>query len=92
MTDETLKVVANVEGLGKIVEIRGDFYSQLQQLQELGINPISPRDEAYARLKTRATGVIYDTTGKENIGMSTGTKTSAGFEYVKGKLPILRLE
>ena len=78
-----LPVIADVEGLGKIVEANSDFYTNLQLLTEEGARPISPRDEAYARLKTR---------GKENIGKLYGTRTSAGFEYVKGELPILRLD
>ena len=43
---------------------------------------ISPRDEAYLRLRTRK---------KENIGESYGTRTSAGFECIKGENPIIRL-
>jgi len=79
----TLPVIAEVEGLGKIVEATGDFYTGLNQLKASGAVPISPRDEAYARLRTR---------GKEDIGRSYGTRTSAGFEHVRGESPILRLD
>ena len=78
-----LPVIAEVEGLGRVVEVKNDFYNELLQLKGSGARPISPRDEAYARLMTR---------GKEDIGRTYGTRTSAGFEYVNGQLPILRLE
>ena len=78
-----LPVIADIEGLGKIVETVADFYTELQQLKEAGAILISPRDEAYARLRTR---------GREDIGRSYGTRTSSGFEYARHQLPILRLE
>ena len=81
-TSTRLPIIANVEGLGKIVEANRDFYTNLQLFKEEGARPISPRDEAYARLKTR---------GKENIGKSYGTRTCSGFEHVKGEYPILKL-
>jgi hypothetical protein len=79
---EKLPVLANIKDLGIIVEARNDFYKELNQLKEDRASLISPRDEAYARLQTR---------GKENIGKEYGTWTTAGFEYIKGELPILRL-
>ena len=80
-----LPVVAEVEGLGRIVQADGDFYKSLKLLAQEGAKPISLRDEAYARLMTQ---------GKEDVGITygTGTFTSAGFEHARGQLPILRLE
>jgi hypothetical protein len=77
-----LPCVADVNGLGKLVEATGDFHDELRQLKSAGAKLISPRDEAYARLQTR---------GKENIGYS-GTRTSAGFESTKGKYPLFRAD
>ena len=77
-----LSVIAEVEGLGKIVQANADLYTELKQLREAGARLISPRDEAYARLQTRK---------KENIGKNYGTRTSAGFEYIKKENPIFRL-
>jgi len=79
---EKLPVLANIKDLGIILEARNNFYKELNQLKENRASLISPRDEAYARLQTR---------GKENIGKEYGTWTTAGLEYVKGELPILRL-
>jgi len=79
---KVLSVIAEVKGLGKVVEVYGEFYTNLKELKKGGARLISPRDEAYARLQTR---------GKENIGQNLGTRTSAGFEYVKRQLPICRL-
>ena len=78
-----LKILANVGGLGEVVESCADFYTQLTQLRQEGARLITPRDEAFARLNTK---------GKENIGRFYGTRTSAGFEYVKEQLPIFRVE
>lgn len=74
--------LADVKGLGRVVEAFGDFYSDLQQIQEAKAGLISPRDETYARLMTKE---------KENIGKEYGTWTCAGFEYAKGQSPIFRL-
>jgi hypothetical protein len=78
-----LDIIADVEGLGRIVEAKSDFYTELQQLKEANARLISPRNEAYARIHTQ---------GKENIGKSYGTRTSAGFEYAKAQLPIFRVK
>lgn len=78
-----LHVVADVKGLGKVVEVASDFYTELNQLRDGGATLISPRKEAYARLQTR---------GKKDIGKSYGTRTSAGFEYARGQLPIFRIK
>lgn len=78
-----LNVIANVKGLGRIVEANSDFYTELKQLKDSGAVLISPRDEAYARLHTQ---------GKENIGKSYGTRTSGGFESAKKQLPIFRVK
>ncbi len=80
---EKLQIIANVKGLGRIVEANTDFYTELQQLKNTGAVLISPRNEAYARLHTQ---------GKENIGKSYGTRTSGGFEYAKEQLPIFRVK
>jgi len=72
--------IIKVQGLGEIVEVGGDFTQILDQLNYYGATLISPRDEAYARLQTR---------DAERIGRSQGTWTRAGFEYVKGELPVL---
>jgi len=77
-----LSILAEVKGLGKVVEVYGEFYNNLKYLKEGGAKLISPRNEAYARLQTR---------GRENIGQNFGTRTSAGLEYAKNQLPILRL-
>jgi hypothetical protein len=79
---KVLPVIAEIKGLGKIVEVYGEFHTNLRDLKEGGARLISPRDEAYARLQTR---------GKENIGQNFGTRTTSGFEYLKEQLPILRL-
>lgn len=78
---EKLNQVANVEGLGKVVELYSNFYNQILAFKGRA-RWITPRDEAYARIKTQ---------GKENIGKGYGTRTSAGFEYAKGQLPLLNL-
>jgi len=83
MTKTILPVLADVEGLGKVVEANTDFYTELQQLKLDRVVLISPRNEAYARIHTQ---------GKENIGKSYGTRTSAGFEYAKEQLPIFRVK
>ena len=80
MTD--LKVIADVKDLGKVVEVAVAFDAELKQLSQGNARLISPRDEAYARLQTR---------GKEKIGKSYGTWATAGFEYAKEQLPVLRL-
>ena len=76
MTNTTL---GYVKGLGYVEESYGDW---LTNIVESRGKIISPRDEAYARLQTQAT---------EKIGQSYGTQTSAGFEYAKDQLPIVRL-
>ena len=78
-----LRVIAEVEGLGKVVETLADFYTELGQLNDGGARLISPRNEAYARLQTR---------GKEGIGKFYGTWTTGGFEYAKEQLPIFRVK
>jgi len=80
---EKLSIIANVEGLGRIVEANTDFYTELQQLKNSGAVLITPRNEAYARLHTQ---------GKEKIGKSYGIRTTGGFEYAKEKLPIFRVK
>ncbi len=77
--------ITKVYGLGKVFELNGNFYETLRQFNEYGARLISPRDDAYARLQTR---------GKENIGLEagTGTRTSAGFEYITGRPVLLTLE
>lgn len=77
-----LPVIAHVKGLGQIVEVCSEYHMELQQLMESGARLISPRDEAYTRLYTR---------NKEAIGIVYGTRTTGGFEYAKGQLPILRI-
>ena len=77
-----LPVIANVKGLGQIVEVCSEYHVELQQLKDSSARLISPRDEAYARLHTR---------GKEKIGIIYGTRTTAGFEFTKGELPIFRV-
>ena len=71
--------LANVKGLGQVVEADSNFYTNLQELEQAGASLISPRNEAYARLNS-------------NIGKNYGTWTTAGLEYVKGEKPILRLD
>ena len=56
--------LANIKGLGEIVQVCNNFYNKLQELKQAGAKLISPRDEAYARIQTK---------GKENIGRSDGT-------------------
>ena len=73
---KTLAYIKNLE----VRQSEGDF---LKCLNESARNIITPRDEAYVRLQTR---------DRENIGRRYGTWTSAGFEYVREQLPILRLE
>lgn len=77
-----LPVIANIKGLGDIVEVVSDYYTELQQLRDSDAMLISPRDEAYVRLYTRK---------KEKIGTVYGTRTTAGFEYVRGQFPIFRV-
>lgn len=69
-----MRTLADVKGLGKIVQAGSDFYHNLLELKKAKAGIITPRDEAYARLQTR---------NKENIGRNEGTYTTAGFEYVK---------
>ena len=71
-----MEKITYVKGLGNVMQSSGDFSANLK---DIGRRIISPRDEAYARLATD---------GKENIGQSTGTWTSAGLEYAKGELPV----
>lgn len=78
-----METLANIKGLGKIVQENKDFYSNLLELKEAKAELITPRDEAYARVQTK---------GKEDIGKYYGTWTTAGLEYAKKELPILRLE
>lgn len=73
--------LADVEGLGRVVEVCKDFYSCLQGLKRKKADLVTPRDEAYARIHTA---------GKENIGRSCGTWTTFGLEYAKDSLPLLR--
>lgn len=77
-----LPVIARVKGLGQIVEVCTEYNVELEQLRDSGSRLISPRDEAYARLKTLK---------KEGVGIVYGTRTSAGLEYAKGQLPIFRV-
>lgn len=77
-----LPVIADVKGLGKIVEVCNEFNMELRQFAESGARLISPRDEAYARLQTLR---------KENIGKVYGTRTTSGFEYARGQFPIFRV-
>src|SRR3989338_7130359 len=77
-----MKSLANVKGLGEVVEVAGDFYNELQALRQGRAKLISPRNEAYARIETA---------GKEAIGKTYGTRTTAGLEYAKGQLPLFRL-
>ena len=79
---EKLPVLANIKDLGIILEACNEFDKGLNLLKSNEARLISPRDEAYARLQTK---------GKENLGKEYGTWTTAGFEYIKGELPILRL-
>ncbi|MEK6830608.1 MAG: hypothetical protein AABX77_01115 [Nanoarchaeota archaeon] len=74
-----VKTLAYIENL-EVRQSKGNF---LKCLNESARKIITPRDEAYVRLQTR---------GRENIGIRYGTWTSAGFEYVREQLPILRLE
>ena len=78
-----LKIIANIKGLGKIVEVNGNLYTEIQKLRDNGARLISSRDEAYARLQTF---------GKENIGKSYVIRTTGGFEYAKKQLPIFRVK
>ena len=78
-----IKTIANVKGLGKIVKVCSNLYNELQELKQARAGLISPRDEAYARIQTK---------GKENIGKSYGTWTSAGLEYMKREFPLLNLQ
>lgn len=78
-----LETLASIKELGKIVEIIGDFYTELQDLKDAGAKLVTPRDEAHIRIKTA---------GKEDIGKGYGTRTTAGFEYAKGELPIFKLD
>jgi len=80
--ENELPVIVRVPGLGDIVELTCEFSTQLQRLHDSGARLIDARDEAYARLQTL---------GKENIGQVLGTRTSAGFEYAKGQLPLFRV-
>ena len=74
--------IAYVRGVGQIVETRKNFYEELIEFQEAGARLITPSQEMKARIKTA---------GKEDIGKSYGTWTTAGFDYVKEQLPLLRL-
>ncbi|MEK6861859.1 MAG: hypothetical protein AABY07_07885 [Nanoarchaeota archaeon] len=75
-----LLVLADVKGLGEVVESDKYFYIALQELKSGRARLITPREEAYARLNT-----------KGSIGGSDGTWTTAGFEYAKEQSPILNL-
>jgi hypothetical protein len=85
MTKEkiSIKELADIEGFGRVVELEADFYTELERAKRMGTLPITPRDEASVRLKTH---------GPNGIGRVVGTRTSAGFEEMKGEPPILRLE
>lgn len=72
-----------VEGLGEVKQSDGDFFTNLRELEG---KIISPRDEAYARLRTKDTTQIG-----RHMGRVYGTWTTAGFEYAKSQPPILRL-
>ena len=76
--------IIQVEGLGEIVEVSGNYSDSLSRLASQGAKLISPRDEAYARI--RAGPKLKD------IGKLDGTLTSAGFEYAEGELPLLNLD
>lgn len=86
-----MRTLASIEGLGKIVEVVGAFDVKLQELEqaaeEAGVKlktpVITPRDEAYARIKTK---------DAKQIGRNYGTWTTSGFEYAKGELPVLTRE
>jgi len=75
------RTLATVKGLGTVKQADGNFYECLQELGSTQL--IKTRDEAYARLQTRR---------NKNVGQSQGTWTRTGFEYVAGKLPIVRVD
>ena len=74
--------IAYVKGVGQVVETRKNFYDELLEFQEAGAKLITPSQEMKARIRTA---------GKENIGKSYGTWTTAGFDYAKAELPLLKL-
>lgn len=74
------KILAEVKGLGVIVEECSDFYTELVNLKKAQAHLVTPRNEAYARIKTA---------GKEAIGRSNGTYTTVGVEYARKQPPLL---
>ena len=84
-----IKTLANVKGLGEVVEVSGALYSELQQLKEAKARLISPRDEAFARIETAGRGKKDRSKILKIYGLHVpGTRTISGFEYIKGELPI----
>jgi hypothetical protein len=75
--------LARVKGIGEVVEANTDFYNGLVALGKAGAHLITPRYEAKVRIATA---------GKKNIGRNCGTWTTAGFEYAKENLVLLRLQ
>ncbi len=71
-----------VAGVGNVVLLGRDFYTNLLELERQGARVITPSQEIKARLRTQ---------GKEDIGKDCGTYVTAGLEYIKEESPILRL-
>jgi len=76
------KTLANIHG-ARVIEAEGNFYDCLIALQEAGAKPITPRNEAYARMQTAESA---------RIGKDRGTWTSAGFEYANKQPVLLRAQ
>jgi len=72
-----------VPGIGQIVETQRDFYNELLDLDADNAGLITPFQEMKARIRTRE--------GKA-IGRYYGTWTTAGFEYARDQLPLLKLK
>ena len=65
----------------------GSYAKYLAQIRRYKANVRTPRNEIYARLRST------DPEEKRKlIHYDNGTRTSAGFEYIQGKIPILRLK
>lgn len=71
-----IKSIANLEGLGPIVQSDGDLYTNVKDLKD---GFISVRDEALLRIMTA---------GKENIGAIEGTRTAVKLGYIKNDAPV----
>ena len=76
------RFVANVRGVGEVVEVYCGFYKGLIAFEEAGAHLITPRQEVKTRIATAS---------NKHIGRDSGTWTTAGFEYAKGSPVLLRL-